>query len=303
MSIHRYYLVSADADVFFPANVAGATVTVDGCSPAYVDLNLSDDLQKPDLDVAMDAIGWTFFESSPTSRLPGFGGPNLVVPPFTIPVVGGDYAATAGGTLTLPALAGVPTDKPVFPTALKALGAAGVTVAPTGGDTIDGGGAIFLEQNDATLLLPDVANLRWLKYATGTVRDVFWAGTNYDGNKGDYRAKTQTGTADFRYTFNVPADFGSLLELVLVGVANATIAAVDIDLASDYAAAGELFNAHSEADVVSTYSFNIDEMTEVDISAVFSAIAAGDYCGIFVQHQGIGTTVNYLGIRMKYVTA
>lgn len=166
MSVHRYYLVATD-DSFLPSHISGATVTFDGCSPAHIDLDLSDDAKKTDLDDAMESIGWRFFETlAPGApRLAGFGGPNLVAAPFTFPVIGGDFAGTIAGTYTLPSLATVPIDKPLYPTRFKALAATGATVAPTGADTIDGAGSLGLGQFEAIVLLPDVANLRWLRFA------------------------------------------------------------------------------------------------------------------------------------------
>jgi hypothetical protein len=131
-------------------------------------------------------------------------------------------------------------------------------------------------------------------------KELFFAGTDYNANKNDYRARSIAASGAHRFTFYIPSDFSSLVELVLVGIANATIAGVDIDLQSDYALAGEDSQTNSESDVTSTYSFTNNFITEIDISAVFSNLAAGHYCGLFVDHNGIGTTVNYLGVRMRY---
>ena len=131
-------------------------------------------------------------------------------------------------------------------------------------------------------------------------RDVFYNATDYSGNRNDYRGRNISGSGSHRFTFYVPEDFGSLEELVLVGIAAATVAGVDIDLETDYAPAGQDSQVNSESDVTSTYSFTVNEITEVDISAVFSNLAAGHYCGIFVDHNAIGTTVTYLGIRLRY---
>jgi len=63
---------------------------------------------------------------------------------------------------------------------------------------------------------------------------------------------------------------------------------------------GDASNDHSEADVGSTYSMTGLQLSALDLSSVFSALAAGDFCGVLVDHNAIGTTVNYYGIRMRY---
>lgn len=131
-------------------------------------------------------------------------------------------------------------------------------------------------------------------------KDVFYSATDYSGNRNDYRGRNIAGSGSHRFTFYVPDDFESLDTLVLVGIAAATVVDVDIDLHSDYALAGQDSQVNSESDVVSTFSFTVNEITEQDITTVFSNLAAGHYCGIFVDHNAIGTTVTYLGIRLRY---
>lgn len=100
--------------------------------------------------------------------------------------------------------------------------------------------------------------------------------------------------------FYVPADFNSITEAVFVGVPANTQAAANYDIYSDYAAAGELYNAHSESDLASTYNVTINIMTEIDISGILSALAAGDYVGVRLMVKAVDHYFLALGVRFKY---
>ena len=137
--------------------------------------------------------------------------------------------------------------------------------------------------------------------AVGVVppREMFF-NADYGSSFNKFRTRSLGTNGLFDFTFCIPSDFSSLVELVFVVIPIGTVATVNIDLASEYGGAGEAFNTHAETDTTSTYSFTADLMTEIDISGVFSSLAAGDYCGIEADHNAIGTTLHYLGVRLKY---
>ena len=103
-----------------------------------------------------------------------------------------------------------------------------------------------------------------------------------------------------RFTFFVPHDLVSLTELVVLGIPLASFVDQQIDLTSDYGATGEQYNNHSESDIGGLFSATAGEVTAFDVSSVFSALAAGDRCGVLFDHKGIGTTIHYIGIRLRY---
>lgn len=131
------------------------------------------------------------------------------------------------------------------------------------------------------------------------VKEVFYRVDNSNDNSGDYLTKEILSNGSGFFAFRVPFDFVSLVDLKLVMIPQSTRANADIDLFSDYASVGEPKNFHSEDDTTTTYSFTLDEMTEIDISGVFSSITAGDYGGLKVDHKAAGVQ-DYLGIRIKY---
>lgn len=139
--------------------------------------------------------------------------------------------------------------------------------------------------------------------AAGVPTKEKWFEPEYDGNQGNYRVKSIIAAGSQRFTFMIPHDFTSLTSLVLVGFpsAGAVGASKDIDLYSDYAGVGQDAQTHQESDTTSLYTIPAANLIwEFDISGVFSSIAAGDYCGILVDQKGIGGSVYYLGIRLKY---
>ncbi len=122
----------------------------------------------------------------------------------------------------------------------------------------------------------------------------------FNSDTGDYATHfIAAGGASF-FSFRVPADFKSLVKLVMVGIPNNTQANGPFDLDSQYGKVGEQSNTHSESDLTGTVSTTANETFELDISSVFSALEAGDYCGLDLNQNGITGGVHYLGILLQY---
>lgn len=133
-------------------------------------------------------------------------------------------------------------------------------------------------------------------------KEVFFP-VDYATDRGDYRARLVSSGGNHRFNFKAPHDFVSITSLVLVGIPSAGAAGSgkDIDLASSYGANGENFEAHQETDTTTTYNLgSVDVFFELDISAVFSSLVAGDYAGVLVTHNAVGGDVHYLGLRLRY---
>ena len=129
---------------------------------------------------------------------------------------------------------------------------------------------------------------------------------NFGGNSvtsiGDYVAVSVASNAGVRLSFAFPPNFASLVSLDIYGIPNSSFTDQDIDLTSDYAAPGELYNAHEQTDITSVYSGVINTIWNLNAAGVFSGAAANDVGGLYVKHNGIGATVYYLGIRMGYIS-
>jgi hypothetical protein len=123
--------------------------------------------------------------------------------------------------------------------------------------------------------------------------------------KGDYQAVL----LDFYYqeayvTGFFPHDFNNIVEMVAVVIPDTnTESSWDIDLESDYGAADEAHTTHSESDTGTTYDFSTDDnkLKEIDVSGVFSSVAAGDYFGLAIENNiGSSDELWVLGVRLKY---
>lgn len=122
----------------------------------------------------------------------------------------------------------------------------------------------------------------------------------YNNDKGDYNVHYIAAGGSSFFTFRVPWDFVKLDKLVMLAIPNNTSNTGDMDLSSDYGKVGEQYNAHSESNAGVPFSGTAGELTEIDITSVFSTLEAGDACGLFLNQNGITGGVNYLGILMEY---
>jgi len=137
--------------------------------------------------------------------------------------------------------------------------------------------------------------------ALALTRTAFFKFTGNSGTDvGDYRIVSVGANASISITFSFPETFTTLVKLVLVFWPTSTFVAQDIDLTSDYAAPGQLFNNHQGSDLGSTYSATADTITEIDVSGLFASAAANDYAGLMAKSNAIGTGLNYVGLRMVW---
>lgn len=136
----------------------------------------------------------------------------------------------------------------------------------------------------------------------GSFADLYPAETN--ANYNNYRIRSLGSNGSFRFNFVVPANFTTLASLQLVGapIGSAAGAGKDIDLFSNYANENESVIQHSESDTSILYDFtgNADQWVHIDISSVFSNLTALDKAGVFVNHMGIGGSINYIGVLIIY---
>jgi len=124
--------------------------------------------------------------------------------------------------------------------------------------------------------------------------------SDYGANEGNYRVRQVSGTGAFRHNFRVPHDFTSLLSVVAICAPLVNVVAGDIDLFSDYGAQGASLTQFQETDVGATYNLTAMVWNALDLSPVFNSLAANQYCGVQIDHNGLGTSVDYFGIRLRY---
>jgi hypothetical protein len=117
---------------------------------------------------------------------------------------------------------------------------------------------------------------------------------------GNYATVSIGANATLNISFEFPDDYSSLVELVIVGIPVLNFFLQNIDFFSNYAAVGELYSANAQSDITSTYSGTADTLLEFSIASLYTSAVAGDYAGIKIDHNAIGTAIGYLGIRMRY---
>lgn len=105
-------------------------------------------------------------------------------------------------------------------------------------------------------------------------------------------------------SFAIPPDFLSIVsvEAIVKVSAGAAQTARNIDLTSNYGGIGESTTTHSETDAAITYDLSgtSGEFFALDISSVFSSLAAGDLCGIELDHNGLGGALDYFFVKLVY---
>jgi len=130
-------------------------------------------------------------------------------------------------------------------------------------------------------------------------KDDLWLAQPGGDANGDFGVEYVAGGGTLRMSFFAPHNFASIVKAALVFIPGSTNGSADIDISSDYAAAGEAYTTHSESDSASTYSYTANQIFELDISGILSALSADDYIGLTTVFQD---AENYgaIGIRFQY---
>ena len=119
---------------------------------------------------------------------------------------------------------------------------------------------------------------------------------------GDYKVLPLSSNANGNMTFAIPEDFVSLVSLEVIYIPQDTIVVQNINLNSYYGSIGELSNVHSESSLALVINATANIITTQDISGIFTSLSAGDFAGINWKNNGIGTTVNIIMIKIKYIS-
>lgn len=119
--------------------------------------------------------------------------------------------------------------------------------------------------------------------------------------KGEYAGYYIDAAADIAcITFYAPNDFSTIIDAVVMVIAEAT-ATQRLNLNSNYAAVGELSDAHAESVSDVDTVMVVNTVYEIDISGILTALAAGDYVGVRVSGDGTNEpTLQVVGVRFRY---
>lgn len=171
-------------------------------------------------------------------------------------------------------------------------------VAATNGD-------IYFDMENTTDSMWKYVGGAWAKVVPGaagpTTHEMFFMGNGGGTPYGDYNTtQLWAGGGDEQFTFSIPSDFSSLVSLHAILIPGATDGTWDIDLDSDYGAIGEQYDNHSQADNATTYALTLGQLYALDLSPVFTNIAAGDFCGVTITNNDGSDDLYVIGIRLIY---
>lgn len=125
----------------------------------------------------------------------------------------------------------------------------------------------------------------------------------YGNNQDGYRTRNINTNGSFEFNFIIPEDFTRAEKIALIGFPSAGAAGTgkDIDLTTVYGGIGENNNTHSESDVGTVYDLGaVSDFFEIPLLPVLNFISAGDIVGLTADHNGIGGTAYYMGIKLIY---
>ncbi len=140
------------------------------------------------------------------------------------------------------------------------------------------------------------------KYVDDNITKEFWIPLGYSNptlsNQGDFQMVLMVANSFVYFNFKVPADFTSLTHVKVVGISASGIA-VDWTVTTDFAAIGEVYTTNSDSDTANAVGTTINEIEEMDISAAFTGLVAGDIAGVkFVTDNACNYEL--LGLIFKY---
>ena len=97
--------------------------------------------------------------------------------------------------------------------------------------------------------------------------------------------------------FRVPPDFTSLTDLVIVLIPDAT-ETIQYDLFLTAGAVGEDFETIANSLLNEMQAVTLERITELDVSGVFTGVAALDYVGLRLESDT--SDIRAVGLRMRY---
>lgn len=126
---------------------------------------------------------------------------------------------------------------------------------------------------------------------------------NNDQQLGQVPGKTLTNTQTAYIPVHAPDDMQQIMGFHIHVIAQATQAAANWDLDSDYAATGEAYTTHNEQDAASTYNVTDTEWFELDAfdKGILASFEGGDSGGVSLTVSTAGHNVCVVFGHLSYV--
>lgn len=116
-------------------------------------------------------------------------------------------------------------------------------------------------------------------------------------SKDDWVLRSMGASGQTFYPFQIPNDFTSLTDAVLVIIPDAT-ETVGWVVDASVAGLNEAYNVDTRQAITQTKAVIIDLMDELDLSVVLTGLAANDY--VSVRFQPNTSNIDAVGLRIKY---
>ena len=137
--------------------------------------------------------------------------------------------------------------------------------------------------------------------ALGAVKDLFVLPPGQSvSTVGNHVGSSVPVNGNGNLEIHIPEDFRSIVGANVQIIPGTTLAAADIDLSTEYALPGEQSDAHSESNLGITFPWVAGEITEIDVSSVFTAIRPGDTVGLVLDNNSVTGGYVILGFHFEY---
>lgn len=126
---------------------------------------------------------------------------------------------------------------------------------------------------------------------------------DFGGNQLNYRIRNLGGNGNFNFNIRAPFDFVTLISCQAIFFnRSASNDGNLIDIESNYGALGEQADNTIESDTLNvTFStFPVERLGALDLSSILTSLAAGDFVGINIDHNGLGGSLDYIGLLLRY---
>lgn len=128
---------------------------------------------------------------------------------------------------------------------------------------------------------------------------------SYSANWGNWRVDTVGGTGTTRLPINVPSSARviSSVKIRFFVASGAAGSGRNIDLTTEYCSVGNSYNQYTQSDTTSTYDFTglTDKLTELDVTSLFTNLAAGMAGTILLNNNAIGGNLYLTGVIINYL--
>jgi hypothetical protein len=101
--------------------------------------------------------------------------------------------------------------------------------------------------------------------------------------------------------FMAPDDFQTIISADLILLPTGSNSTSDLDIYSQYAAVGQVYNTHAQSDVASTYALVANTIYALSLTNILTSLAAGDFVGIRLLNNTAGTNVLVIGVELNYI--